>query len=57
MIPTILTRTKIVNSWLFERGYSNDNLRIYSAEKSFMTADIFQIWLDEVFSRRSRKGG
>ena len=57
VIPTILTRTKTVNSWLFERGYSNDNLRIYSAEKSFMTADIFQIWLDEVFSRRSMKGG
>ena len=49
LIPTILTKTKTVNSWLFERGFTPDNIRVLSTENSFVTANIFEIWLNDVF--------
>ena len=49
LTPTILTKTRTVNSWLFERGYSVDKVKIMSTENSFVTADVFEIWLNEVF--------
>ena len=47
--PTILTKTKTINSFLFERGYSPDTVKIMSTENSFVTAAVFEIWLNDVF--------
>ena len=55
--PTILTKTKTVNSFLFERGYSPDTVKIMSTENSFVTAAVFERRLNDVSSRRSKKRG
>ena len=47
--PTILTKTKTINSFLFERGYSPRTVKVLSTESSFVTAVIFEIWLRDVF--------
>ena len=57
LIPTILTKTKTINSLLFDRGYSVDDVKILSTENSFLTAVTFEIWLNEVFLPAVRKRG
>ena len=47
--PTILTKTKTVNSFIFERDYSPSTVKILSTEKGFVTTAIFKIWLRDVF--------
>ena len=47
--PTILTKTKTINSFLFQRGYSPRTVKILSTESSFVTTAIFEIWLRDVF--------
>ena len=49
MIPTILTKTKTVHSLLFDRGFSLNELRVFSTENSFITRNIFSRWVNEVF--------
>ena len=49
MIPTILTKTKTVHSLLFDRGFSLNELRVFSTENSFITGNIFSRWVNEVF--------
>ena len=40
---------KTVSSCIYDRGFSNKNLRIFTTETSFITADIFSRWVYEVF--------
>ena len=47
--PTILTKTKTINSFLFQRGYAPRTVKILSTESSFVTTVIIEIWLREVF--------
>ena len=47
--PTILTKTKTINSFLFQRGYSPRTVKILSTGSSFVTTAIFEIWLRDVF--------
>ena len=49
MTPTIIVKTKTVSSCIYDRGFSNKNLRIFTTETSFITADIFSRWVYEVF--------
>ena len=51
MTPTI-TKTIFVNSHLFDCGYSPQNLRVFSTETSFITAEIFSRWANEAFLKR-----
>ena len=57
MIPTIITKTRTVHTRLFDRGFTMKNLRVFSTETSFITAEIFSRWVYEVFSQASRKRG
>ena len=48
--PTIITRTKTINSAVFEKGgYDSQRLQIYDTENSFITNDVFGRWLCDVF--------
>ena len=49
LTPTIITRTKTINSYIFERGYSFRNVRIFSSDTSFINGNIFHRWVREVF--------
>ena len=49
MIPIISTKTKTVHSLLFDRGFSLNELRVFSTENSFITGNIFSRWVNEVF--------
>ena len=49
MKPTIITRTKTINSMVFDNGYSMETLRVFSTENSFITGGVFSRWLREVF--------
>ena len=51
MVPTIITRTKTVNSRIFDRGFSMNDLRLFSSKNSFITGNIFSRWVNEVFLR------
>ena len=46
---TIITRTKTVNSIVFEKGFSLQNFDLFTTENSFITGEVFAKWLREVF--------
>ena len=47
--PLIVTRNKTVSSLMFEKGYSRENLILVSTKKGFVTIEVFNLWLVEVF--------
>ena len=50
LCPTIITRTKTINSLVFEQGgYTSKTLHLYSTENSFITNEVFGEWLCDVF--------
>ena len=55
LTPTIITKTKTVNSYLYDRGYTQENLRVFTNETSFITTEIFSRWVSEVFLKRVKK--
>lgn len=46
---TIITRTKTVNSIVFEKGFSLQNFDLFTTENSFITGEVFSKWLREVY--------
>ena len=55
MIPTIITKTKTVNSRIFDRGFSLKDFRLFSTKNSFITINIFSRWVNEVFLKKVEK--
>ena len=53
--PTIITRTKTINSLVFDNGYSMETLRLFSTENSFITGDVFSRKLRGVFVPRRKE--
>ena len=50
LCPTIITRTKTIDSAVFEKGgYDSNNLKIYNTENSFINNEVFGEWLCDVF--------
>ena len=50
LTPAIVTKTKTVNSLLFESGYDPERVKLYSTKTSFITRDVFGQWLVDVYS-------
>ena len=55
LLPTVITRTKTINSLVFDRGLSFKNVRIFPSETSFITGNIFARWVREVFIPKVQK--
>ena len=49
LTPAIVTKTKTVNSLLFESGYDPERVKLNSTKTSFITRDVFGQWLVDVF--------
>ena len=47
--PAIITRNRTVSSVLFQRGYGHKNIALYHTKNSFVTCDVFERWLREIF--------
>ena len=47
--PAIITKTRRVNSAVYENGYDTGNLIVYSTKTSFITSDVFGRWLRDIF--------
>ena len=57
LIPTVLTKTKTVNSYLFDRGYSVNTLLHFNTENSFITADVLRSGCVRFSCPTSRRSG
>ena len=53
--PTLITRTKTINSIVFEKGFSMKKFRLFSTDNRFINGDVFSKWLREVFLRHVEK--
>ena len=53
--PTIISRTKTINSIVFENGFSMKKFRLFPTDNSFINGDVFSKWLREVFLRHVEK--
>ena len=47
--PAIITRTRRMNSAVFEKGYGKENLTVFSTKNSFITSEVFGLWLQKIF--------
>ena len=49
LMPTVITKTRMVNTNVFEKGYGPENVALFSTKNSFIRGDVFGDWLREVF--------
>ena len=49
LTSAIITKTKTVNSLIFESGYDPEHLKLYTTKTSFITRDVFGEWLVDIF--------
>ena len=47
--PAIITRTRRMNSAVFEKGYGKENLTVFSTKNSFITSEVVGLWLSKIF--------
>ena len=48
LMPAVITKSANVNSRLFETGYGINTLPVYHTKNSFITGEVFGMWLEDV---------
>ena len=58
LMPTVITKTRMVNTNVFEKGYGPENVALFSTKNSFIRGDVFGTgcvrFLSPPSSRRGR---